>query len=472
MDTIKPVKKKEKTAHQRHWEEVSIDGHGVDKVSNLQTCWNIFNATQGVGILSMPYAVSQGTFYSLIICVVVAMISNYTNKRLINCLYEKDAVTGIDMRVRGSYEEVGEAAFGTVGKWIVYAAIVVEQLSYCTILLILCGTTLENSFPETPLSIGHWALVAFILIIPNAFMMHLKQVSFLSLIAVIVGQGVYISVIAYSIKASKSWRVGELTSLQFCQVYIAVGIMTIGYSSQPYISAIEDQMKNPKQFRTLLDLTYIVVTIIKIAFGTIGYLTFKKKTKQVITNNLPHGPLRITVNFFVFLLALSSFSFPAYTVFVVVDKLIVLEGIPTIPVCMCTAGFTTEITPRGSKASVHEDLESESCKCTQKHKNDPFSVVEVLRRAGVRLILISGALTMAICVPYFGLYMSLVGNITGMCLVFIFPLLFHLKLKKLDIFNTGLHVLIICCSCFSIGAGMYSSSRALVLAYRYGLIEG
>ena len=35
------------------------------KVSNLQTFWNIFNANQGVVILSMPYVVLSGTYLSL-----------------------------------------------------------------------------------------------------------------------------------------------------------------------------------------------------------------------------------------------------------------------------------------------------------------------------------------------------------------------------------------------------------------------
>ena len=65
---------------------------------------------------------------------------------------------------------------------------IVEQLSYCTLLLILCGSILHSSFPDSPLKKHHWSMVAFILVVPNAFMMNLGQVAFVSLLTVIIGQ--------------------------------------------------------------------------------------------------------------------------------------------------------------------------------------------------------------------------------------------------------------------------------------------
>ena len=67
-------------------------------------------------------------------------------------------------------------------------AMIVEQLSYCTLLLILCGSILHSSFPDSPLKKHHWSMVAFILVVPNAFMMNLGQVAFVSLLTVIIGQ--------------------------------------------------------------------------------------------------------------------------------------------------------------------------------------------------------------------------------------------------------------------------------------------
>ena len=88
-----------------------------------------------------------------------------------------------------------------------------------------------------------------------------------------------------------------------------------------------------------------------------------------------------------------------------------------------------------------------------------------LKKAIIRMLLISGALTIAVIVPHFGLYMSFVGNFTGMCLAFIFPCLFHMKLRQLDKFERMVHTVIIIFGSVSAGAGMYYSTTAIVDAY-------
>ena len=158
-------------------DDIIESADGTKKVSNLQTFWNMFQANQGVIILSMPFVVLSGTYLSLLATAVVAVMSNYTAKKLVRCLYETDPETGVEVRVRDSYEDIGEAFAGDFGKWLVYLAMIVEQLSYCTLLLILCGSILYNSFPHAPLEKTHWSMLAFILVIPNAFMMNLGQVS-------------------------------------------------------------------------------------------------------------------------------------------------------------------------------------------------------------------------------------------------------------------------------------------------------
>jgi len=105
--------------------ESKDESDDVTKVSNLSTFWNIFNANQGVVILTMPFVVLCGGYLSLFATALVAATSNYTSKKLIKCLYEKDPDTGVLVRMRESYEEIGEAFAGDFGKWMVYVAMIV-----------------------------------------------------------------------------------------------------------------------------------------------------------------------------------------------------------------------------------------------------------------------------------------------------------------------------------------------------------
>jgi vesicular inhibitory amino acid transporter len=60
--------------------------------------------------LGVPYAVSKGGYLSLVAIVLIAVVTNYTGKLIIECLYEKplteDGKRG--RRLRKSYAELGE----------------------------------------------------------------------------------------------------------------------------------------------------------------------------------------------------------------------------------------------------------------------------------------------------------------------------------------------------------------------------
>lgn len=446
------------------------------KVTNMQTFWNIFNANQGVVILSMPYVVLSGTYLSLIFTALVAIMSNYTSKRLVKCLYEPDPETGIEIRVRDSYEEIGEAFGGSLGKWIVYLAMIVEQLSYCTLLLILCGSILHSSFPGAPFEKSHWSMLVFLLVIPNAFMANLGQVAFVSFLTVVIGQIVYVTVAVYGFYRAQNWNIHDNSNaFDVGKFFICMGIVVVSYSSQPYMPAIEGSMKNERHYGPVMDYSYTAITLVKIIFGLIGYLTFKGDTKEVITNNLPHGPFKITVNICVLSLALFSFTFPAYTVFVLIDKIKMASWLGG-KVKYIASKYDSTYNDRKAEDEIldstllndESDEDQETAELMNRNNKvvgEDNSYLCRLKKAIIRMLLISAALTIAVIVPHFGLYMSFVGNFTGMCLAFIFPCLFHMKLRQLEKFERMIHTVIIIFGSVSAGAGMYYSSKAIMDAY-------
>ena len=371
------------------------DGYGEDdytKTSYLQTFWNIFNANQGVAILAMPYVVKNGGYAALFSIIAVAFISNFSNKRLVECLYEYTE-QGQKFRVRNSYVEIGEAFAPKYGHHLVNAAQMFEQVSYCTLLLILCGSILEYTFPFAGLSQSDWTALAAIALLPNILLKSLADVSWVSFITVIIGQVLYLIVFFYGLRHHERWNVASMPPFALKKFGAAVGIVVVSYSSQPYMPAIEESMQHPSKFNSVMDVTYVAVTFVKVFFGFTGYLTFTYDTDQVITNNLPEGPLHMAVNMLVLSLAVTSYTIPVYTVFDI------LENIPF---------------PCGQ-------IDNPS---TAKAK-DKLSYIQALV---ARLCVISFTLLVGVVIPHFGLYMALVGSFTGMCLAFIFPAMFHMKI--------------------------------------------
>jgi vesicular inhibitory amino acid transporter len=61
----------------------------------------------GTGTLGIPYAISQGGYASIFAMVFVALLTNYTGKLIVDCLYAKQR--GVKVRVRQGYADLGKA---------------------------------------------------------------------------------------------------------------------------------------------------------------------------------------------------------------------------------------------------------------------------------------------------------------------------------------------------------------------------
>ncbi|XP_068724563.1 vesicular inhibitory amino acid transporter-like [Montipora capricornis] len=361
-----------------------------NKTTNLQTFWNIFNANQGVAILAMPYVVKSGGYMTLFSIVAIAFVSNFTNRILVQCLYEFDS-DQTPFRVRNSYVEIGEAFSPKIGRHLVNAAQIFEQVSYCTLLLILCGSILASTFPFVPLYQSHWTALGAMLLLPNIFLKSLSEVSWVSFLTVMIGEIIYLTVTMYGMMHHERWNFASMPDFKLKTFGAAVGIIVVSYSSQPYMPAIEGSMKEPQKFGNVMSVTYVAVTFVKVAFGVIGFLTFTTDTDQVITNNLPDGGLHMCLNLLVLLLAATSYTIPVYTVF-----------------------------------DILENIDFPFCKID--NPSDAVDRISYAQALAARLCIVSFTLFIGVLVPHFGLYMALVGSFTGMCLAFIFPAIFHMKI--------------------------------------------
>ena len=402
------------------------------KTSNLQTFWNIFNANQGVAILAMPYVVKNGGYAALFSIVAIAFISDFTNKILIDCLYEYSS-DGAEFRVRNSYVEIGEAFSARFGRHLVNAAQIFEQVSYCTLLMILCGSILGSTFPNVPLQQADWTALAAIMLLPNILLKSLADVSWVSFLTVIIGEVIYSIVVFYAFWHHERWNVASMPDFELKSLGAAVGIVVVSYSSQPYMPAIEGSMRNPKKFATVMSVTYVAVTFVKVGFGFIGYLTFTQDTDQVITSNLPEGALHTAVNILVLFLAITSYTIPVYTVFDILENI-------DFPCCRIeNPGFA-------------------------KDTKDKMAYFQALV---VRLCIISFTLFVAVIIPHFGLYMALVGSFTGMCLAFIFPAIFHMKIcyERLQWYNFMADTLTLIFGLVGAIIGCHFSVLALIEVY-------
>ncbi|XP_031549910.1 vesicular inhibitory amino acid transporter-like [Actinia tenebrosa] len=108
------------------------------KMSSWKAAANFICDIEGIGLLSLPYAILKGGIASLIALLVVPIICHYTGVAMIECLYEEDNEKR-KIRVRSTVEDLGEASFPKYGKKLVIILQSIGLLMVSTSYLVLSG---------------------------------------------------------------------------------------------------------------------------------------------------------------------------------------------------------------------------------------------------------------------------------------------------------------------------------------------
>ncbi|KAL6324929.1 hypothetical protein AAG906_019837 [Vitis piasezkii] len=370
---------------QNHNKVEDIESNGgkqdVGSTSFFKTCFNGLNALSGVGILSIPYALSSGGWLSLVLLLVIAAATFYTGLLLRRCM---DAHPNIR-----TYPDVGERAFGKMGRLLVSVFMYTELYLVATGFLILEGDNLHNLFPNMRLEI--WGLVidgrqSFIIIVglvilPSVWVNNLNILSYIS------ASGVLACII---ILGSILWTgafdgVGfdeKGTSLNWQGIPTAVSLYAFCYCAHPVFPTLYTSMRKKHQFSNVLLVCFIFCTITYAAMAILGYLMFGSNVQSQITLNLPIEKLSSRI-----------------------------------------AIYTTLVNPISKYAlMVTPIVDATENWLPYYYKKRPFSLI-------IRTTLVFSTIIVALTVPFFGSLMSLVGAFLSVTASILLPCLCYLKIS-------------------------------------------
>ena len=262
--------------------------------SFLKTCFNGVNALSGVGILSIPYALSQGGWLSVLMFTTIAIICFYTGILLQRCIDSSSLVK--------TYPDIGELAFGRKGRIIVAIFMYLELYLVAIDFMILEGDNLEKLFPSVDfhvagLKIGGkqgFVLIFSLLVLPTTWFRSLSALAYVS-----VG-GIVASVILI---ASVIW-VGAFDGVGFHErgvlvhwagIPTAMSLYSFCFSGHAVFPMIYTGMSNRKMFPTVLLLCFIICTLSYGLMGVVGYLMYGESLKSQVTLNLPSRNLSSSI---------------------------------------------------------------------------------------------------------------------------------------------------------------------------------
>ncbi|KAJ3025793.1 UNVERIFIED_CONTAM: hypothetical protein HDU68_006669 [Siphonaria sp. JEL0065] len=365
--------------------EVSEESHHKGNTV-VEAIYHIICVIAGSGVLQLPYALNQSGWIGVGLIVFAAFANNYSGKLLIKSLYANGNSADGSRRLKG-FSHIGFEAFGDIGRWLVEWFTSAMLMGVPIVYLILSGMNLELIFGIFSMKI--WiVLSALLVLIPFVMFKTLKEIAVFSAFGVFATLVVIATVIFYSIH-DLPLNSGKVTHkyVDLSQFASALGSISFSYAGNYIYPEVEASMADPQQFHTVLSLSMVIISVMYLVTAILGYAAYGNLTDSPILNNLPKG-------------FISQFS-----IFV-----ITLHVLLAIPVVVTT--FSLEMERRLDLLKVAQG---------DSKREDWYRVV---LRVGIMGVIVA----LAIAIPFFKDFMTLLGAVANTALIFVFPVVFDFKL--------------------------------------------
>ncbi|CAA0825329.1 Transmembrane amino acid transporter family protein [Striga hermonthica] len=266
------------------------DAHGLPisrQCSYGQAVLNGINVLCGVGILSTPYAVQQGGWFGLSILFIFALLSYYTGILLRYCL---DSQPGLE-----TYPDIGQAAFGTVGRLAISIILYVELYACCIEYIILESDNLSSLFPNAHLNLGlmdldshHlFAVIIALAVLPTVYLRNMSILSYISAGGVIASILVVACLFWVGLVDQVGFETKGSQTLNLSTLPVAVGLYGYCYSGHAVFPNIYTSMENPRQYPAVLLASFGICTVLYAAVAVMGYLMYGNSIQSQFTLNMP-----------------------------------------------------------------------------------------------------------------------------------------------------------------------------------------
>eukprot|EP00158_Paraphelidium_tribonemae_P004930 Partr_v1_DN27060_c0_g1_i1_m29231 putative Solute carrier family 32 (GABA vesicular transporter), member 1 len=249
----------------------------------LHSCLNAINVLVGIGILSLPLSLKLGGWvFGIGMMVFCACLTAYTGMLLQKCVDISPDIV--------SYSDIGAAAFGRRGQIFVSVIFTVELFTASVALFVLMADSLHALFPICSLSM--WKIIAFGIATPTTWMPSLKWISYSSSVGILSIIFLLASMVINGFVTTSqpgSLRHPMTTQLfpdHWTQVPSIFGLSMAGFAGHAIFPSIYKDMKRPRQYRSVLAVSYGITSMIYVSFAAIGYLMFGSGALDEITKNL------------------------------------------------------------------------------------------------------------------------------------------------------------------------------------------
>ncbi|CAN6276612.1 unnamed protein product [Urochloa humidicola] len=275
-------------------------GGGGHLSSQPKTFANVFIAVVGSGVLGLPYTFSRtgwaaGTLLLLAVAALTfhcMMLLVATRRRIAD-----------DHPKIASFGDLGHAVYGAPGRHAVDAMLVLSQASFCVGYLLFISNTLAHLYPiagssdSSPLlaakALFIWAMLPFQLGLNS--IRTLTLLAPLSIFADVVDLGAMGVVLGQD---ASIWLANNPPVHAFAgpaEILYGLGVAVYAFEGIGMVLPLEAEAADKRRFGATLALSMAFIAAMYGLFGAMGYLAFGAATRDIITTNLGTGWLSVLV---------------------------------------------------------------------------------------------------------------------------------------------------------------------------------
>ena len=253
-------------------EDIEVGG-----TTKYQGIFNTINILMGISILTLPYALHLcGIVVGLSLFIAYSLITNYTGKLLGKCMQNPNLNT---------YSDIAHEAFGKYGS-IVSFVFILELLAAGVALLILVE---DSVFVFTDMNGNYVKIAAYLVVTPFLWSNSLRLLSYTSLVGIttfvyllflLIGEGLITTEQPGSLRQPMPVY---LMPREFWKVWLSSGLIMASYAGHGCTPSVFVDLKDKKEFSSLLNISYICVFSVYMLVAVCGYLIFGETIANEIT---------------------------------------------------------------------------------------------------------------------------------------------------------------------------------------------
>ncbi|KAI9313893.1 transmembrane amino acid transporter protein-domain-containing protein [Dichotomocladium elegans] len=304
MQAANPPSKKYEV-HTAHYEDgssndvekASSDGISIEHApegtaGTGKALFMLLKAFVGTGVIFLPASFKNGGLgLSIGLMLILAII----------CLISFQLLIAAHSAVGGSYGDIGLKLYGRVCRYFVLFFLVISQMGFVASYLMfisenihLVAEALSNC--NAPFDSKYWIWIACGIIIPICWVRKIARLSWCAVIADVFILFGLICVLYYTGAQIHEHGPGpNIIALNQRDFGLMIGTATFSFEGIGMIISIVEGMKEPRKFPKVLNIGMVIVTVIFVLIGTIGYIAYGENIAASVVANLATEPLSVTV---------------------------------------------------------------------------------------------------------------------------------------------------------------------------------